>query len=197
MRQGAVADSVAEQARQYAAVRGAAEDARLPATDQRCYGLPYDAKTALASRTPAGWCLIGWVAADSGANTAVSASTTTRRNLMAQTLLSSCRAMTPSRSRREWMTPHGANIRNQSSSTKKSCGVASYIECPIGPSRDRSRSTARGSCWDRFSSWMRSSYGSGSSRWSGANRDDTPSSALRCVRPRSWRRSWTSDGDAA
>jgi hypothetical protein len=36
---------------------------------RRCYGFPYDAQSARASRTPAGWCLIGWVAADSGRKT--------------------------------------------------------------------------------------------------------------------------------
>ena len=38
---------------------------RLPA-DHRCYGFAYDALTALASRTSAGWSRIGWVAANSG-----------------------------------------------------------------------------------------------------------------------------------
>ena len=63
-----MAGNAGEQARQDAAVRGAAEDARLPAV-QRCYGFPYDAKTALASRTSASWRLIGWVAADNGVTT--------------------------------------------------------------------------------------------------------------------------------
>jgi hypothetical protein len=43
-----------------------AEKAVCPPTDQRCHGFPYDAHRALANRTPAGWCVIGWVAADSG-----------------------------------------------------------------------------------------------------------------------------------
>ena len=43
-----------------------AERAVCPPADQRCYGFPYDAKAALDGQTPAGWCLIGWVSADSG-----------------------------------------------------------------------------------------------------------------------------------
>ena len=43
-----------------------AERAVCPPGDQRCYGFPYDVKSALGSQTPDGWCLIGWVAADSG-----------------------------------------------------------------------------------------------------------------------------------
>ncbi len=46
----------------------AEKDVCLPA-DQRCYGFLYDANTALAYRTPAGWRRIGWVAADSGRKT--------------------------------------------------------------------------------------------------------------------------------
>ena len=46
-----------------------AEQAVCPPADQRCFGFPYDAKAALARRTPAGWCAIGWVAADSGRET--------------------------------------------------------------------------------------------------------------------------------
>jgi hypothetical protein len=99
------ADNVVEQARQDAEVRAAAEDSRLAAVDQRCFGFLYGAKMALASRTPVSCCLIGWVAAHSGAKTAVSGSTTMRGNLMDQTLLSSCRPMKRSRSRREWSNP--------------------------------------------------------------------------------------------
>jgi hypothetical protein len=46
-----------------------AEHAVCPPADQRCHGFPYDVEMALASRTPAGWCAIGWVAAASGRKT--------------------------------------------------------------------------------------------------------------------------------
>jgi hypothetical protein len=46
-----------------------AERAVCPPADQRCSGFPWGVREALASRTPAGWCRIGWVAAESGRRT--------------------------------------------------------------------------------------------------------------------------------
>jgi hypothetical protein len=41
-----------------------AENTDCPPVDQRCYGFPWGVEEALRSRTPAGRCLTGWVAAD-------------------------------------------------------------------------------------------------------------------------------------
>lgn len=46
-----------------------AERAVCPPGDARCYGFPYGVTSARESQTPAGWCLIGWVAAASGRQT--------------------------------------------------------------------------------------------------------------------------------
>ena len=45
------------------------EKAVCPPGDRRCYGFPYDLASAVQSRTPAGWCLIGWVCANSARRT--------------------------------------------------------------------------------------------------------------------------------
>jgi hypothetical protein len=46
-----------------------AEKAVCAPADQRCHGFPWGVESALKSRTPSCWCLIGWVAADSGRKT--------------------------------------------------------------------------------------------------------------------------------
>jgi hypothetical protein len=46
-----------------------AEDAVCSPGDERCQVFPWGVEEAQRSRSPSGWCLIGWVAADSGRKT--------------------------------------------------------------------------------------------------------------------------------
>jgi hypothetical protein len=43
-----------------------AATAICPPADERCYGFPWGVEQVRASKTSAGWCCIGWVAADIG-----------------------------------------------------------------------------------------------------------------------------------